>query len=132
MANVSIEINGHKYNMGCEDGQEEHLIRLGRYFDNHVKNLAKGVGQIGDQRLFLMAALLIADENYEMRQKSDALQAELMRIKDTRTGEDDSANARQAAKDIEFRAVETIDEVTKIFHAAADRLDELSGELNKA
>ena len=36
MANVSIEINGHKYNMGCEDGQEEHLIRLGRYFDNHV------------------------------------------------------------------------------------------------
>lgn len=133
MANVSIEINGHKYNMGCEDGQEEHLIRLGRYFDNHVKNLAKGVGQIGDQRLFLMAALLIADENYEQKQKLDTLQAELMRLKDARpNGEEEVQQARQAAKDIEFRAVETLDEVTKIFHHAADRLDELSVELNKA
>ena len=149
MANVSIEINGHRYTMSCEDGQEDHLIRLGRYFDNHVKNLAKSVGQIGDQRLFLMAALLIADENYEIRQKFDVAQAELMRLTDARPNEKaakeaqsaqlkaeqaqaDAELAVQSAKAVETRAVETLDEVTDLFNNASTRLDGLSDELDKA
>jgi len=30
MAKVSIQINGRKYALGCDDGEEERLLRLGQ------------------------------------------------------------------------------------------------------
>ncbi|KAF0092773.1 MAG: hypothetical protein FD128_2800, partial [Hyphomonadaceae bacterium] len=77
MSNVQIDINGRQYGVGCEDGQEDHIGRLARHFDNHVKTLVQSVGQIGEQRLFLMAALLLADETHELKLKLDATEAEL-------------------------------------------------------
>ena len=62
MAQVSVEINGHKYQTACDDGQEAHLKRLGAYIDNRVRELIAAVGQVGDARLLVMVSLLIADE----------------------------------------------------------------------
>ncbi len=36
MAQVAVEINGRKYQIACDDGQEAHLKRLGDYIDNRV------------------------------------------------------------------------------------------------
>jgi len=33
MAKVSIQINGRKYALGCDDGEEERLLRLGQRLD---------------------------------------------------------------------------------------------------
>jgi cell division protein ZapA len=62
MAQVSVEINGRKYQIACDDGQEAHLKRLGDYIDNRVRELIAAVGQVGDARLLVMVSLLIADE----------------------------------------------------------------------
>ncbi|MEK9725569.1 MAG: cell division protein ZapA [Rhodospirillaceae bacterium] len=62
MAQVSVEINGRKYQIACDDGQEAHLKRLGDYIDNRVQELVEAVGQVGDARLLVMVSLLIADE----------------------------------------------------------------------
>ena len=62
MAEVSVEINGRKYQISCDDGQEDHLGRLGNYVDNRVSELVAAVGQIGDASLLVMVSLLIADE----------------------------------------------------------------------
>lgn len=67
MATVTIEINGRPYAVGCADGQEERVRILGRQFDTYVRNIAADVGQVGDIRLFLMAALILADELQEAR-----------------------------------------------------------------
>ena len=40
MAKVSININGRKYALGCEDGEEERLMRLGQKLDDRVNNMA--------------------------------------------------------------------------------------------
>ncbi len=61
MAQVSVEINGRKYQIACDDGQEAHLKRLGDYIDNRVQELIAGVGQVGDERLLVMVSLLFAD-----------------------------------------------------------------------
>jgi len=34
MGKVSLDINGRKYAMGCEDGEEERLLRLGQKLDD--------------------------------------------------------------------------------------------------
>jgi len=62
VAQVNVEINGHKYQIACDDGQEAHLTRLGNYIDNRVQELVAAVGQVGDARLLVMVSLLVADE----------------------------------------------------------------------
>jgi cell division protein ZapA len=62
MAQVTIEVNSRAYIVGCEDGQENHLIELARHFDRQVRQVGQEVGQLGETRLFLMGALLLADE----------------------------------------------------------------------
>jgi cell division protein ZapA len=62
VAQVSVSINGRNYRIACDDGQEEHLVRLAGFVDERVADLVAAVGQIGDTRLMVMASLLIADE----------------------------------------------------------------------
>ena len=67
MATVTVEINGRPYAVGCADGQEERVRILAKQFDGNVRQVAADVGHVGDIRLFLMAALLLADELHEAR-----------------------------------------------------------------
>ena len=72
MPEVSIQINNRLYPIACEEGEEEHLIRLGRYVDKRVKELAKSVGQIGEAHLLAMACLVVADELSEANDRANA------------------------------------------------------------
>jgi len=67
MATVTVEVNGRPYAVGCADGQEERVLALARQFDQNVRDVAGSVGHVGDLRLFLMAALLLADELQDTR-----------------------------------------------------------------
>lgn len=67
MAQVEIEINGREYRVTCEDGQEDRLRKLSNYFDDQVDRMADELGQIGDARLMLLAALTICDELFEAK-----------------------------------------------------------------
>lgn len=117
LAKVQIEINGRRYAIGCDEGQEDHVMRLARYFDEHVKRLASSVGQIGDQRLFLMGALIVADEMHDLKVRLDKAEAEIARLSDVR------AQAAQAA--IDPAPVTALD-------GAAGRLEALAARLEQA
>jgi cell division protein ZapA len=80
MAQLNIEVNGRPYAVGCEDGQEAHLQELARMFDHQVRQVSQDMGQLGDTRLFLMGALLLADELYDARSRLAALQVEVSRL----------------------------------------------------
>ena len=67
MATVTVEVNGRPYAVGCADGQEERVRILAKQFDNQVRQVAQDVGHVGDLRLFLMSALILADELHEVR-----------------------------------------------------------------
>ncbi|NVK20429.1 MAG: cell division protein ZapA [Methylocystaceae bacterium] len=71
MASVSVTINGRRYEIACDEGQEAQLSRLGRYVDDRVRQLAAAVGQLGDTRLMVMTSLLLADE---LSEKNDELE----------------------------------------------------------
>lgn len=62
MGQVSITIRGRSYQIACDDGQEAHLARLGRYLDQRAEQLASASGSISDNLLLVMTALVIADE----------------------------------------------------------------------
>lgn len=66
MGQVGVAINGRTYQIACDDGQEEHLKQLGAYVDKRIAELIAAVGQVGDMRLLVMTALILADELSEM------------------------------------------------------------------
>jgi len=80
MAQVTINVNGRPYTVGCEDGQENHLIELTRHFDRQVRTVSQEVGQLGETRLFLMGALLLADELTDAQARLTQVQADLARV----------------------------------------------------
>jgi cell division protein ZapA len=62
MPKVHIVVNNRGYDVACDEGQEAHLTELARDLAERVDHLVQSVGQIGDARLLLMAALLLSDE----------------------------------------------------------------------
>ncbi|MGH6873073.1 MAG: cell division protein ZapA [Rhizomicrobium sp.] len=69
---VNVMVNGRAYTIACDEGEEEHLKELAAHVDSKVRELLGSVGQVGDQRLLLMAAVLITDEFFDARTRLDA------------------------------------------------------------
>lgn len=72
MAHVDVTVNGRTYSLTCEAGQEAHLQNLAGHVDRKVAALREAVGQIGDTRLLLMAALLTTEEHLAATQRLEA------------------------------------------------------------
>ena len=99
MAQLTLYINGRPYTVGCEDGQEAHLLEIAKLFDAQVRTVSQDVGQLGETRLFLMGALLLADELGDLTMRNARAEAELARFQ-----------AVQAA--LESRAVQALEAAT--------------------
>jgi|688.fasta_scaffold407564_2 cell division protein ZapA len=108
MSTVNVEVNGRVYAIGCEDGQEVHVQGLAAQFDSQVREVAEAVGQVGELRLFLMAALLTADELADLKNRFSHLQGEL-------------ARAQSEAAIVEARAARALEQ-------AAERIEAISVE----
>ncbi|MBV9757934.1 MAG: cell division protein ZapA [Alphaproteobacteria bacterium] len=67
MAQMTVRINGYAYTVGCEDGQEAHLLAMAEQVDNRIANIKAVGGQSGEARLLVLAALLLADEVHDLR-----------------------------------------------------------------
>ena len=62
MAQVTVTIGGRVFRLACNEGEEPHLEALAREVDAKIDGIRASFGEIGDQRLIVMAALTIADE----------------------------------------------------------------------
>jgi cell division protein ZapA len=62
MGQVNLTVNGRPFAVTCDDGQEGRIRRLGQYVDAKVAEFVGNIGQVGEARLLLLAALVIADE----------------------------------------------------------------------
>ena len=76
MAQISVTIGGRTYRLACEPGQEERLEALGKAVAEKVEEMKVSFGEVGDQRLVVMAALAIADEATESQQRLSDLEAQ--------------------------------------------------------
>ncbi|MGB8840626.1 MAG: cell division protein ZapA [Aliidongia sp.] len=114
---VEILVNGRSYRVACDDGQEAHAARLGRYVDQKVQELVQSVGQIGDARLLLMASLLVADELVDTDHALNAARNEL-------------ATARVGSSDA---GVPSVDETVLAcaLDSLAQRIEAIAAELER-
>lgn len=62
---VNVMVNQRAYTIACDEGEEGHLRELAAHVDGKVRGLLEFVGQVGEQRLLLMTALLIAEDYFD-------------------------------------------------------------------
>ena len=116
MAQITVTINGRNYRMACEDGQEAHLTSLAHDFDGKVKQLRTSFGEIGDQRLTVMAGVMALDEVFEMKTEIDGLKAELAGLMNAK------GTSKANADNLETKLAEEILHVAHFLDELSERL----------
>jgi cell division protein ZapA len=72
MAQVTLRINGYAYTLGCQDGEERHLEAMGEEVSRRIDGVRLAAGPSGEARMLVMAALLMADDIFELRGRLEA------------------------------------------------------------
>ena len=118
MSQVNVTINGRQFRMACEDGQEDHLQQLAKDLDERIVALRGQFGEIGDARLTVMAALMVADELAEAGKKLQRLEEEHTALQDARGAAPSARRRRQAA-------------IVAAFNSAAERIEGMAKKLSQ-
>ena len=118
MAEVNVEINGRKYRMACEDGEEDHLRGLAERFNGHIDGFKGTFGEIGDNRLTVMAGIAVLDELAEAERKIEDLRGQIDNM--LASGQTMAA----ASSDLEARFTKRMAEVARKIEAVATAIDE--------
>ncbi|MDP2358785.1 MAG: cell division protein ZapA [Beijerinckiaceae bacterium] len=117
MAHVNVTIAGRAFRMACGAGEEDRLEALAEQVDAKITEMRSAFGEIGDQRLTVMAAITFADDLTEMRKQVETLKSDMAIIR----GEQEKIGAQVDAQTFDLaRAVE----------AAAERLEDITQKMN--
>ena len=116
MAVAIVTIAGRAYRLGCDEGEEKRLEELAAKIDAKIESIRGNFGEIGDQRLVVMAALEIADEASDQTARLAELETETASLRE----QIDAAQRRETA--IEARLSRALDD-------AATRLERLARQL---
>src|SRR5918998_1717007 len=103
--------------MACEDGQEDHVNELGVRFNAAIDELRGALGEVGDQRLMVMAGILMTDrlDDAERRLK---------------TAEGDIRDLRDGRRDAQARMEGLEGNFARSLEAAAARIESLAARLS--
>lgn len=118
MGQVSVTLNGRTYRLECSEGEEPHLIELAEYLGTHVDTMRRKFGQVGDDRLILMASLVVADELWELRRQMEEMKTTLAEARRDKSAADETAKTLQA-------------DVAARLGAAAERLELLNSQVGR-
>lgn len=116
---VNVMVNGRAYTIACDEGEQEHLKSLAAEVDAKVQELLASVGQVGDQRLVLMSALLLADELHAARTQLETAKQEL-------------ASERAAREEASGRMVESEALAADVLENAVKRIEDIAAKLKAA
>lgn len=118
MPEVNVEINGRKYRMACDEGQEPHLEMLAQSFNRKIDELRGSFGEIGDNRLTVMAGIAALDELYEAQAEIQKLRQDVAEL--TRAGEAMAAETEE----IEQKFAKQLSEAARKIESIATAIDD--------
>jgi len=75
MAQVTLRINGYSHTLVCKDGEENHLLAMANEVEQRIEAIKAAAGQSGESRMLVMAALMMADDLFELRKRVEALES---------------------------------------------------------
>ena len=118
MPEVNVEIDGKKFRMACEEGQEQHLMELAERFNRTVIGLKGSFGEIGDNRLVVMAGIAVLDELAEAEDRIAALKQDIADL--TAAGQELTVEAEE----LEQKFARRLSDAARKVEAIAQAIDE--------
>ena len=67
MGQVTVIIDKRVYAVVCGDGQEQHILELGRFLDEKIRQLFSNSSSINENLKLAMLGLFLADELADMK-----------------------------------------------------------------
>ena len=119
MAEVTVEVAGRAYRLGCGEGEEAHLSELAATLDNEARLLVRQFGQMPEGRLLLMTALMISDRLAESEAQIRATEQQLAEAK--AHAESLAQPADMFDADREERLAKRINKLAEQIESASDR-----------
>jgi cell division protein ZapA len=119
MTQVAVTIAGRVYRVACDEGEQAHLGDLAQLVDAKIAVMRQSFGEIGDQRLTVMAAITLADELAEANRRVDQLETELADL---------NGNVSNAIRGRDA----WVDRVAVSLGDAAQRIERVAQDLNSA
>ena len=120
MPEVTIEVAGRRYRVGCGEGEEAHVTRMAALIDAEAVKLSRSMGQMPEGRLMLMSALMIADR---LDEATKALSAAERRVVNA------EKLAESRGKPSDLFSDEREAEIARNLDALADRIEALAGRV---
>ena len=119
MGQVVLKVNGRDFAVTCIDGEEARVRLLAQYVDGKVGEFAKNLGQVGESRLLLLAALAIADE---LSDANDALQQQ-REVADSADSAPDTERSGGTSEPTIKSAASSIEEIAQRIESIAARIE---------
>lgn len=107
MGQINVTLNGRAFRLECGEGEEGHLLELANYLGTHVEAMRQKFGQVGDDRLIVMASLVVADELWDLRRQIEEMKTALAEQRRDKSASDESVKHKQS--DIAARISATAD-----------------------
>ena len=117
MGQVTVTIADKVYRIACNDGQEEHLYKLAAELNRKIAEMRSAFGEIGDNRLTVMAAITFMDDREDLKRRVAELESEMLAIRE-----------QHRATDTIHSKLET--DIAAAITQAATKLNEITRRLN--
>jgi cell division protein ZapA len=76
MPTVTIALNGRNYDVACDDGEQARVTELAGELRRRMESLTRNSGHLSEGMVFVMTALLLADELDQKKRESTKLRDE--------------------------------------------------------
>lgn len=77
MPEVEILIGGRSFEVACQEGEQHYLQSAAKMLDDEAQVLANQTGRIPENRMLLMAGLMLADKTAGIEDRLRELEAKL-------------------------------------------------------
>ncbi|SHI87242.1 cell division protein ZapA [Shimia gijangensis] len=77
MAEVEILIGGRAFEVACQEGEQHYLQAAAKMLDDEAQVLANQIGRIPENRMLLMAGLMLADKTAGVEDRLRELEGKL-------------------------------------------------------
>ncbi|MFD1343950.1 cell division protein ZapA [Litorisediminicola beolgyonensis] len=83
MPEVTVQIGGRSFTVACQAGEEEYLESAAAMLDQEASALVDQIGRIPENRMLLMAGLMLADRTAGLEDKLKIAEDQIEQARDT-------------------------------------------------
>lgn len=106
MPELVLEIGGRSFEVACEPGQEQSLVRAAKLLDTEAIRVTEAIGRATEKRMLLLSGLMLADTMCGLEDRLQATEDRL-RASEERVRIADAKSAMLAANALKLETAAT-------------------------